>query len=57
MAEQPSYPATDEDTGVPPGRGPGRPRWVSVVGIAIAIAVVLVVVVLHLTGVIGPGAH
>jgi hypothetical protein len=59
MADPPSYPDTDDDTAVAPDRGSatGRPRWVPVLGIVIAIVLVLLLVVLHLTGVLGPGAH
>ena len=35
----------------------GPPRWVVVLGIAVAVGAVLLVFVLHLTGVLGPGAH
>ena len=35
----------------------GPPRWVVALGIALAVAAVLLVFVLHLTGVLGPGAH
>jgi negative regulator of sigma E activity len=34
-----------------------KPRWVTAVGIAAAILVVVILAVLHLTGVMGPGAH
>ena len=59
MADPPSYPDTGEDRSVGPDGGSptGTPRWVSVLGIVIAIALVLLLVVLHLTGVLGPGAH
>jgi hypothetical protein len=58
MAHPPPYPDGD-DTGMESDREStvGAPRWVSVVGIIIAIGLVLLVVLLHLTGVIGPGAH
>jgi hypothetical protein len=57
LADPPSYPDTGDDTGVRPDRGSATStsRWVLVVGIVIA--VVLLLVVLHLTGVLGPGAH
>jgi hypothetical protein len=49
---------TGDDPGVRlGGSGPGRPRWVAVLGIAIAVGLVLAFFVLHLTGVLGPGAH
>ena len=35
----------------------GTPRWVSVLGIIVAVGLVLLFFVLHLTGVLGPGAH
>jgi hypothetical protein len=59
LADPPSYPDTRDDTGVGPDRGSSSstPRWVPVVGIVIAIVLVLLLVVLHLTGVLGPGAH
>lgn len=50
---------TGDETGAGPGRGwgTGTPRWVSVIGIVIAVGLVLLFFVLHLTGVLGPGAH
>jgi hypothetical protein len=55
MADPPSYP----DTGAGPDRGSASStrRWVPVLGIVVAIVLVLLLVVLHLTGVLGPGAH
>jgi hypothetical protein len=47
----------DPGAGLGRGSGPGRPRWVAVLGIAIAVGLVLAFFVLHLTGVLGPGAH
>jgi hypothetical protein len=59
MADPPSYPDRGDDTGVAPDRGSATstPRWVPVLGVGIAIVLVLLLVVLHLTGVLGPGAH
>ncbi|MGH3031033.1 MAG: hypothetical protein ACRDNE_09770 [Gaiellaceae bacterium] len=59
MADPPRYPDTGDDTGVGAGRGSAasRPRWVPVLGLVIAVALVLLFVVLHLTGILGPGAH
>jgi hypothetical protein len=59
MADPPSHPDTGDDTGVGPDRGSpaGTQRWVPVLGIVIAVVLVLLLVVLHLTGVLGPGAH
>jgi hypothetical protein len=51
----PPYP----DTGGTGERGSATstPRWVLVLGITVAIVLILLLVVLHLTGVLGPGAH
>jgi hypothetical protein len=59
MADLPSHADTCDDSGVGPDRGSTTrtPRWKSVVGIIIAIVVVVLFVALHLTGVLGPGAH
>jgi hypothetical protein len=59
MADSPRDPHAGDDTRVGPGRGSaaGTPHWVPVLGIVIAIVLVLLLVVLHLTGVLGPGAH
>jgi hypothetical protein len=35
----------------------GTPRWGSVLGIVVAVGLVVLFFVLHLTGVLGPGAH
>jgi hypothetical protein len=59
MADPFPYPDSKGDTDVGPDRGSpnGRPRWVSMLGIVIAIVLLLLIVVLHLTGILGPGAH
>jgi hypothetical protein len=61
MADLPSSPDSNGDTGVGPGRGltPGTPRWVKVFGI-VALILVLLVVIMLVTGVggdHGPGRH
>jgi hypothetical protein len=50
---------TGDDPGVGLGGGSraGRPRWVAALGIVIGVGLVVGFVVLHLTGVLGPGAH
>ena len=52
-------PGADGDTGMErtSAAAAGPRRWVVALGIALAIAAVLLVFVLHLTGVLGPGAH
>jgi hypothetical protein len=59
MADLPSHPDTDNDGGGRPERGPttGTPRWLSAAGIIIALVLVVLLAALHLTGVLGPGAH
>ena len=55
IADPPPYPDTG-DTGER-GSATSTPRSVLVLGITLAIVLVLLLVVLHLTGVLGPGAH
>jgi cytochrome b561 len=59
MAHPPPYPGSGDDSGASPNRGStdGAPRWVSVVGIIAFVVLVVLMVVLHLSGVIGSGAH
>jgi hypothetical protein len=59
MADPPPDSDTGDETGVGRDRGSATstPRWLPVLGIVIAIVLVLLLVVLHLTGVLGPGAH
>ena len=53
--DPPSHPES-EDTAT--DRKPATPvGWGSWVVVAIVIALVAVIVILHLTGVVGPGAH
>jgi len=56
MADLPAHPDRDGDG---PGRTKttGRPRWGAVAGIVLMMVLVAGLVVLHLTGVLGPGAH
>jgi hypothetical protein len=56
MANPPLHPDTGDDS-ADRGSVTATPRWVPVLAIVIVIALVLLVVVLHLTGVLGPGAH
>jgi hypothetical protein len=50
---------TSEEAGVETGRrSAGEPRrWVTALGIVVAVGLVVLLFVLHLTGVLGPGAH
>jgi hypothetical protein len=53
-----SHEAGDNAALRPGGRSAtGTPRWVSVLGIVVAVGLVVLFFVLHLTGVLGPGAH
>jgi hypothetical protein len=56
MTDPPQYPEGD-DTDEEPKRKPGAPAWVSVALIVLAVVAAIAIVVLHLTGVVGPGAH
>jgi hypothetical protein len=50
-----SHEAGDRAAVTPGGRSAtGTPRWV---GIVVAVGLVVLFLVLHLTGVLGPGAH
>jgi hypothetical protein len=53
--ELPSHPDADDSTDAP-DRG-ARPSWAGRIVVGAIIAVVVVVLLLHLTGVVGPGAH
>ena len=58
QADLPLYDSGDDSDARPDqASATGRPRWVTVLGIVIAIVLVLLFFVLHLTGVLGPGAH
>jgi hypothetical protein len=48
---------TVDDTGAEPAIGHRRTTWIPALGIVVAVGVVLLLFVLHLTGVLGPGAH
>ena len=53
MTDSPRYPASDAEDDEPSAR---TPRWVYLLWVA-GILLVALFVVLHLTGVMGPGAH
>jgi hypothetical protein len=60
MADPPAYPDTGNDSRVGPDRDKEPATtggWASKLVIAIVAALVVVIVILHLTGVVGPGAH
>ena len=63
MADRPTYPGAEGDTGVVPDRGaatayPGAPRWVKTFGIAVLLVVLLVAAVMVASGgEHGPGRH
>jgi hypothetical protein len=50
---------TGDKAAVRPGgrSATGTRRWISVLGIVVAVGLVVLFFVLHLTGVLGPGAH
>jgi hypothetical protein len=59
MADRPGYPAAEDGAGreadhAATSRGSGR---AVAAGIVLAVIVVVIFVVLHLTAVLGPGAH
>jgi hypothetical protein len=51
----PSHPDADDSTDTP-GRGAST-NWGGRIVVGVIITVVVVVLLLHLTGVVGPGAH
>jgi len=53
--ELPSHHGTDDS--VPDQRSATPVNWGTVLGITVAATLVAVMVILHLTGVVGPGAH
>jgi hypothetical protein len=59
MTDPPSYPDTRHGVGADPDSEPAasRPRWRVIMFWIIGIALVLLFVALHLTGILGPGAH
>jgi hypothetical protein len=58
MADPPSYPRAGEDAGDASRPAlTARQRGVRVLLIAVVVALIALVVILHVTGVLGPGAH
>jgi hypothetical protein len=58
MADPPSYPDAGEDTGeVSRPALTARQRGVRVLLIAAVVALIALMIILHVTGVLGPGAH
>jgi hypothetical protein len=59
LPHPPPHPKSGYDAEEEPNEqsSPGAPTWLSVVWILVAVGVLLAIVVLHLTGIIGPGAH
>jgi hypothetical protein len=59
MADLSEHPDTGDDSGFGPHSEPvaPTPRWKVVAGIGVGVVVVVLLIVLHLTGVLGPGAH
>jgi hypothetical protein len=51
----PSHPDADDSTDAPDGDA--RTSWGGRIVVGAIIAVVVAVILLHLTGVVGPGAH
>jgi hypothetical protein len=56
MQDIPRHPETHEVGPVADAPPANRPRWVYAL-VAVGIALLALMVVLHLTGVMGPGAH
>lgn len=59
VSTQPSDREANDEShmGLGPGSAPNISRWIKVLAVAAVLLVFLVFVVLHLTGVLGPGAH
>ena len=56
MEDIPRHPESHEVGAAGDARPGSRPRWVYAL-VVIGIALLVLMVVLHLTGVVGPGAH
>ena len=58
MTDPPRNPRTDGNGGLGPDGSTGSTsRWKVVLGVTIAVALLALIVLLHVTGIIGPGAH
>lgn len=57
MPDLPRYQGDDREPTPTRRSAPDRGRRSRTLGVALALALVLLLVVLHLTGVVGPGAH
>jgi hypothetical protein len=51
----PSHPDADDSIDAPDGGA--RPNWAGRIVVGAIIALVVLVLLMHLTGVVGPGAH
>lgn len=57
MAELPRHPETEEATTAADRRSAGSTPWGTYAFLAVVVVGVLTMILLHLSGVVGPGAH